>query len=365
MAMGERTPLAVVDAPASGRMAVAEAVTNLLAAPIESSRVKLSANWMAACGEPGEDADLYDAVRAVGLELCPALGISIPVGKDSLSMRTQWTDGRTTPRKVTSPVSLIVSAFADAGRRARHADAAARPREADTVLVLVDLGRGRNRMAGSILAQTLEQTGDAVPDLDDPQDLVRWSRGGQRLRAQGLLLAYHDRSDGGLFATVCEMAFAGQGRRRAERRHAGHRGRRHQRQPRRMGDSKNWASQVQARRDELTLKALFNEELGVVLQVRSADRDAVMQVLREHGLSRHSHCIGKTRPPASADQRGRWRDPGLARRQGKVFARRCRPAPGLGRGQLEDLPRCATTRPAPMRSTRPPAIRPTPACMWR
>ncbi len=314
MAIGERAPLAVVDAPASGRMAVAEAITNLLAAPIELSRVKLSANWMAACGEPGEDADLYATVRAVAMELCPALGISIPVGKDSLSMRTQWVDAQDgSARKVTSPVSLVVSAFATLqdvrGTLTPQLDA----RQADSTLVLVDLGRGRNRMGGSILAQTLEQVGHEVPDLDDAQDLVALVRAINALRSQGLLLAYHDRSDGGLFATVCEMAFAGRlgvalnvdmlvtegdgiGDSRAE-----------------YGDSKNWATQVQARRDELTLKALFNEELGAVLQIRSADRSAVMQVLREQGLSRHSHCIGKTRPAGSTMASGVgelqvWRD---------------------------------------------------------
>jgi len=314
MAIGERTPLAVVDAPASGRMAVAEAITNLLAAPIALSRVKLSANWMAACGEPGEDADLYATVRAVGLELCPALGISIPVGKDSLSMRTQWTDvADNGARKVTSPVSLIVSAFATLDDVRGTLTPQLDNREADSTLVLVDLGRGRNRMGASILAQTLGQVGDAVPDLDDAQDLVALVKAVNALRAQGLLLAYHDRSDGGLFATVCEMAFAGKlgvainvdmlvtegdgiSDSRAEH-----------------GDSKNWASQVQARRDELTLKALFNEELGVVLQIRSADRSVVMQVLREHGLSRHSHCIGKTRPAGTAVASGVgelqvWRD---------------------------------------------------------
>ncbi|MBP6852995.1 MAG: phosphoribosylformylglycinamidine synthase, partial [Rhodoferax sp.] len=297
MAMGERTPLAGINAPASGRMAVAEAITNLLAAPIELPRVKLSANWMAACGEAGEDAALFDTVRAVGLELCPALGISIPVGKDSLSMRTQWQEpAGGAPRKVTAPVSLIVSAFATLadvrGTLTPQLDASV----PDSTLVLVDLGRGRRRMAGSILAQTLEQVGDVVPDLDDPQDLVRLVAAVNALRGRGLLLAYHDRSDGGLFATVCEMAFAGHvgvalnvdmlvtegdgiSDSRAE-----------------MGDSKNWASQVQARRDELTLQALFNEELGVVLQVRTSERDAVMHVLRDHGLSRHSHAIGKTRP---------------------------------------------------------------------
>ncbi|MCB1999809.1 MAG: phosphoribosylformylglycinamidine synthase, partial [Rhodoferax sp.] len=314
MAIGERTPLAVIDAPASGRMAVAEAITNLLAAPIALSRVKLSANWMAACGEPGEDADLYATVRAVGMELCPALGISIPVGKDSLSMRTQWVDPHdSSARKVTSPVSLIVSAFATLDDVRATLTPQLDSREADSTLVLVDLGRGRNRMGGSILAQTLEQVGDAAPDLDDAQDLVALVQAVNALRNQGLLLAYHDRSDGGLFATVCEMAFAGKlgvsinvdmlvtegdgiSDSRAE-----------------MGDSKNWATQVQARRDELTLKALFNEELGAVLQIRSADRSAVMQVLREHGLSRHSHCIGKTRPPGSAIDAGVgalqvWRD---------------------------------------------------------
>ena len=314
MAIGERTPLAVVDAPASGRMAVAEAITNLLAAPIELPRVKLSANWMAACGEPGEDADLVATVRAVAMELCPALGISIPVGKDSLSMRTQWVDeGDKSARKVTSPVSLIVSAFATLGDVRGTLTPQLDNQVADSTLLLVDLGQGRNRMGASILAQTLDQVGDKVPDLDEPRDLVALVRAVNTLRSQGLLQAYHDRSDGGLFATVCEMAFAGKlgvalnvdmlitegdgiSDSRAE-----------------VGDSKNWASQVQARRDELTLKALFNEELGAVLQIRTADRTAVMQVLREHGLSRHSHCIGKTRPAGSAITAGIgemqvWRD---------------------------------------------------------
>ena len=314
MAMGERTPLAVVNAPASGRMAVAEAITNLLAAPIELRRVKLSANWMAACGEAGEDAALYETVKAVGMELCPALGISIPVGKDSLSMRTQWSSNGGTPdRKVTSPVSLIVSAFATLadvrGTLTPQLDAT----ELDTTLVLIDLGRGRQRMAGGILAQTLSQVGNEVPDLDDPQDLIRLVDAVNALRSQGRILAYHDRSDGGLFATVCEMAFAGQvgvsinvdmlvtesdgiSDSRSD-----------------YGDSKNWATQVSARREELTLKALFNEELGVVLQVRTAERSEVMKTLREHGLSKHSHFIGKTRPvgstvPSGVGELQIWRD---------------------------------------------------------
>jgi phosphoribosylformylglycinamidine synthase len=201
MATGERMPLAAVDAPASGRMAVGEALTNLLAAPIAGlAGVKLSCNWMAACGEPGEDAALYDTVRAVGMELCPALGISVPVGKDSLSMRTRWSEGEV-PKQVVAPVSLIVTAFASvADVRGTRTPELARE---DSALILVDLGRGRNRMAGSVLAQTLQQFGDAVPDLDDPKLLVSLVDAVNALRAQGLLLAYHDRSDGGLWAAAC------------------------------------------------------------------------------------------------------------------------------------------------------------------
>jgi phosphoribosylformylglycinamidine synthase len=311
MSMGERTPIAAIDAPASGRMAVAEAITNLLAAPIELARVKLSANWMAACGEPGEDAALYETVRAVGMALCPALGISIPVGKDSLSMRTQWSEGGI-GKKVTSPVSLVITAFATlADVRATltpQLEAAQ-----DTTLVLVDLGKGRRRMGASILAQVLEQAGDEVPDLDDPQDLVHLVNAVNELRAQGRILAYHDRSDGGLFAAACEMAFAGhvgvalnvdllvmEGDGISDSR-ADH------------GDAKNWTAQVGPRRDELTLQALFNEELGVLLQVPTAGRDEVMQILRRHGLSKFSHFVGKTRPASSAIEAGQgevqvWRD---------------------------------------------------------
>ena len=311
MSMGERTPIAAIDAPASGRMAVAEAITNLLAAPIELDRVKLSANWMAACGEAGEDAALYETVRAVGMELCPALGISIPVGKDSLSMRTQWSEGGAA-KKVTSPVSLIVSAFATLpdvrGTFTPQLDAVQ-----ETTLVLVDLGHGSNRMGASVLAQAIGQVGDEVPDLGDPADLARLVQAVNDLRAQGRILAYHDRSDGGLFAAACEMAFAGHvgvalnvdmlvtegdgiSDSRAE-----------------YGDAKNWASQVGARREELTLRALFSEELGVLLQVRTGERNDVMQVLREHGLSKHSHFVGQTRPVSSAVDAGKgevqvWRD---------------------------------------------------------
>ena len=315
MSMGERTPLAALNAPASGRMAVGEAITNLLAAPFELSRVKLSANWMAACGEPGEDAALYATVKAVGLELCPALGISIPVGKDSLSMRTQWkapTHAGGADKKVTSPVSLIVSAFVTLADL-RGTLTPQLNRTEDTTLVLVDLGRGQQRMAASILAQTLDQVGDVVPDLDHALDLVNLVKAVNTLRSQGKLLAYHDRGDGGLLATVAEMAFAGrvgvslnvdmlvtEGDGISDSRMD-------------VGDSKNWAGQVSARRDERTLKALFNEELGAVLQIRTADRAEVMQTLRDNGLSAFSHCIGKTRPASSPLDAGKdelqiWRD---------------------------------------------------------
>ncbi len=313
MAMGERTPLATLNAPASGRMAVAEAITNLLAAPFELSRVKLSANWMAACGEAGEDAALYATVQAVGLELCPALGISIPVGKDSLSMRTQWADTQSDAvKKVSAPVSLIVSAFVSLSD-VRSTLTPQLDREVDSALLLIDLGQGKARMAASVLAQTLEQVGDEAPDLDDPQLLIALVNAVNALRADGKILAYHDRSDGGLLATVAEMAFAGQvgvalnvdmlvidGDGVSDSRMD-------------VGDSKNWATQVGARREERTLQALFNEELGVVLQVRSADKAAVMQVLRAHGLSQHSHVIGSTRPQSSRVNDGKgmlqiWRD---------------------------------------------------------
>ncbi|MEY4155180.1 MAG: Phosphoribosylformylglycinamidine synthase, partial [Pseudomonadota bacterium] len=312
MSMGERTPLASVDAAASGRMAVAEAITNLLAAPIELDRVKLSANWMAACGEPGEDAALYETVKAVGLELCPALGISIPVGKDSLSMKTQWSHAGVA-HKVTSPVSLIVSAFASLQDVRGTLTPQLNASITDTSLILIDLGQGQSRMGGSILGQVLNQSGDRVPDLDAPEILVNLVKVINLLRSQGKILAYHDRSDGGLLSTVAEMCFAGQvgvalnldmlvtegdgiSDSRAE-----------------YGDAKNWTQQVSARREELTLKALFNEELGVVIQIATQDRTEVMQVLREHSLSKHSHVVGKTRPAHSAIDKGVgalsiWRD---------------------------------------------------------
>ena len=256
MAMGERTPLALIDGPASGRMAIAEALTNLAAAGIERlSDVKLSANWMAAAGHPGEDAALYDTVHAVAMELCPALGVSIPVGKDSMSMRTAWRDGNT-DKAVTAPVSLIVSAFARVGDARRVLTPQLRLDRGPTMLLLVDLGDGKNRLGGSTLAQVFGQMGNVAPDLDDANRLRSFFTVVQALHASNELLAYHDRSDGGLFATLAEMAFAS-----------------------RCGLTVNL--------DALPgtpLESLFNEELGAVLQVDQASLRAVITAFSAAGL---------------------------------------------------------------------------------
>jgi phosphoribosylformylglycinamidine synthase len=264
MSMGERTPVAVIDAPASGRLAVGEAITNILAADVPSlSRVRLSANWMAACGEPGEDAALYETVHAVAKELCPALGIAIPVGKDSLSMRTSWRDGGV-ERSVVAPVSLIVSAFAPVDDARKTLTPALCTKQGPTGLWLIDLGAGRNRLGGSALAQVYGELGAEPPDLDDSQRLVCLTAALTELRQAGLVLAYHDRSDGGLLATLLEMAFAG---------HCGL----DIRLPAHGGSP---AAQ------------LFAEELGVVLQIAAADESKVHEILVRHGLADLATHVG-------------------------------------------------------------------------
>ena len=267
MAVGERTPVAVIDAPAAGRLAVGEALTNIAAAAIERlGDVKLSANWMAACGHAGEDAALFDTVRAVGMELCPALGIAIPVGKDSLSMKTVWRE-EGGERTMTAPVSLIVSAFAPVRDVRRTLTPQLRP-EADTALILIDLGRGRHRLGGSVLTQVYDglvmRDRHAPPDLDDPAMFRAFFAAIQQLNRDGLLLAYHDRSDGGLLATLCEMAFAG-----------------------RCG----MAVDLTPLGDD-PVAALFCEELGAVIQVRRRQLPAVQNLLARHGLASCSHLIG-------------------------------------------------------------------------
>ena len=287
-AIGERTPLALIDGPVSGRMAIGEAVTNLAAARVDRlDRVKLSANWMAAAGYPGEDAALFDTVSAVSMELCPALGIAIPVGKDSLSMRTAWSDGGT-QKEVVAPLSLIVTAFAPVSDARCTLTPRLRTDSGATELLLLDLGAGKNRLGGSILAQVHRQFGSEAPDLDEPERLAGFFRAVQRLSRDGLVLAYHDRSDGGLFATLCEMAFAG---------HCG------------LtvsldalatdawsedvdGFRRNGEDQLAGRVRERALAALFSEELGAVLQIRAADRQKVMEALREEGVHQYASLIG-------------------------------------------------------------------------
>jgi phosphoribosylformylglycinamidine synthase len=283
MAMGERTPLALIDGPASGRMAVAEAITNIAAAPIAKlSDIRLSANWMAAAGAPGEDAILFDTVRAVGEELCPQLGIAIPVGKDSLSMKTVWNEyGR--KREMTAPLSLIISAFAPVTDIRHILTPELRTDAGDTDLILIDLGKGRNRLGASCLAQVYSQVGNNAPDLDDAEALKSFFACIQDLSRDRLLLAYHDRSDGGLFATVAEMAFAAH-----------------------CGVDITLDALVDAAivppvdsladsRGDDVLAAMFAEELGAVIQVRHRDTDTVLMALLEAGLGKHSHLMGGLR----------------------------------------------------------------------
>ncbi|RLA25564.1 MAG: phosphoribosylformylglycinamidine synthase, partial [Gammaproteobacteria bacterium] len=262
MAMGERTPLAVVNAPASGRMAIAESLTNLAAAKIESLKhIKISANWMAAAGSPGEDAALFDTVKTVGMEVCPELGIAIPVGKDSLSMKTVWNEaGRETT--MTSPLSLIITAFAPVTDITRTLTPELK--NEDSVLILLDLGGGKNRLGGSVLAQVYQQMGNEVPDLDDTALFKAFFNTIQALNADDKLLAYHDRSDGGLLATVAEMIFAG----------------------------RKGAELELDRLGEDVLATLFNEELGAVIQVKQSDCDAVLDVFSAAGLADCTHLIG-------------------------------------------------------------------------
>jgi phosphoribosylformylglycinamidine synthase len=305
MAVGERTPVAVNNAAASARLAVGEALTNLAAAQIgDLGKVNLSANWMAAPAVPGDAADLYAAVQAVGMELCPALGITIPVGKDSMSMSTVWNDGDR-QKRITAPISLIVSAFAHCAdvrltltpqlqsatgvppassghlsgtgvlpislANPVHSRAAGATID-DSVLLLIDLGGGKNRLGGSILAQVLSQMGEATPDVDNTADLKNFWNAIQQLGRERKLLAYHDRSDGGLFATAVEMAFAG---------HVGV----DLDLPvvERVGPNAHPSSAI---------AQLFSEEIGAVIQVRAADLDAVFAVLHIHGIDSLAARIG-------------------------------------------------------------------------
>jgi phosphoribosylformylglycinamidine synthase len=252
-AIGEKAPLALIDGPASGRMAIGESITNIAASLINDiSDLKLSANWMAPAGHPGEDAALFDTVKAVGMALCPALGISIPVGKDSMSMKTVWDDAGE-KKAVTSPISLVVTAFAATSDARKTLTPQLRTDLGDTHLILIDLGAGKNRMGGSALAQVYGAVGNQAPDVDDAARLKSFFDVIQSLNADGKLLAYHDRSDGGLFSSLVEMAFAG---------HCG----------------------LNINLDGLAgdvASALYNEELGAVIQVRAADAGTITASLKQ------------------------------------------------------------------------------------
>lgn len=273
MAMGERTPLALLDAAASGRIAIGETLTNLAAARIEKiSDIKLSANWMAAAGHPGEDARLYDTVKAVGMQLCPELGISIPVGKDSMSMKTRWQDDGA-EKSVTSPLSLIVTGFAPVSDIRKTMTPQLRMNKGETDLILIDLGRGQNRMGASILAQVYGQIGRQAPDVDDAEDLKAFFAVIQGLNADGHLLAYHDRSDGGLLVSALEMAFAG---------HCG---------------LQLSLDSLAGSPDELAA-VLFNEELGALIQVH---KDATPQVLTQFSAA-GLDCVAVIGQPVNNDE---------------------------------------------------------------
>ncbi|MCA0394572.1 MAG: phosphoribosylformylglycinamidine synthase [Proteobacteria bacterium] len=274
MAIGERTPLALIDSAAAARMAVGEAITNLCAAPVDAlDRIKLSANWMAAAGHPGEDAKLFDAVRAVGMELCPELDLSIPVGKDSLSMQAQWHDADGAHKSV-SPVSLIVTAFAPVADVTTQLTPLL-AKDVDSELWLIGLGAGKQRLGGSILAQCFDAFGGACPDLDDPARLRAFFELIRDAREAGLLLAYHDRSDGGTFAALCEMAFCS------------HRGL--------DIDLEGWGED----RAGNVFRTLFSEELGAVVQIASEDRAEFADLVARHGLI---ECAQRIARPTGGDR---------------------------------------------------------------
>ena len=289
MAMGERTPIAILNAAASGRIAIGECLTNIASAYVgKIGKIKLSANWMVAAGEAGEDAKLYDTVKAVGMELCPALGICIPVGKDSMSMRTSWQDSAGKDHKQVSPLSLMVTGFSSVEdiRKTATPDL----KSTDSVLLLLDLGAGKNRLGGSTLAQVYNQIGKDAPDLDSPEKFLSFFNSIQQLLAEGLILSYHDRGDGGLLATIAEMAIAGRkgvsllldklvGAQRTEVRGQ---------------KSEGSGGRPDRHPPESALAALFAEELGAVIEIDTTKLASVMAILAKHKVSDIAHHIGNT-----------------------------------------------------------------------
>lgn len=272
MAMGERTPIALLNAPASGRMAIGECLTNMAASYIGSiESIKLSANWMVAAGEDGEDANLYDTVTAVGMELCPALGICIPVGKDSMSMRTTWNNPKNETIKQVSPLSLLVTGFSTVEdvRKTLTPDF----KQDNSTLILLDIGEGKNRMGASCLAQCFDQVGSTAPDLDNPELFKQFFACIQSLIAKDLILSYHDRSDGGLYVTVTEMAIAG-----------------------RKGYDLTLDTLLKENASDLSIyEALFNEELGAVLEIDTERLAEFEAVIESYKLGAICHTVGKTK----------------------------------------------------------------------
>jgi len=272
MSLGERTPVALLNFGASARLAVAESLTNIAGTDIgDLNRIKLSANWMSPAGHPGEDAGLYEAVKAIGEELCPALGLTIPVGKDSMSMKTKWsenTDAGVVEKSVTSPMSLIITAFGAVEDIRKTVTPELRIDQGDTRIVAIDLSKGKKRLGGSCLAQVYKHLGNETPDVDSPETLKGFFNAMQTLVRDEKLIAYHDISDGGLFTTVVEMAFAG---------HTG----------------------VDIDLTEFTstsgndVDVLFSEELGAVIQIRESDADAIHAVFAEHGIEDCCTDIGR------------------------------------------------------------------------
>jgi phosphoribosylformylglycinamidine synthase len=340
MAIGERTPLALLDSAAAARMAVGEAITNLCAAPVESlERIKLSANWMAAAGHPGEDALLFDAVKAVGMALCPALDLSIPVGKDSLSMQAQWHDADAGAQKSVSPVSLVVTAFAPV-TDVRQQLTPLLARDVESELWLIGLGAGKQRLGGSILAQCHPEAGrvgalpafagdagNGVPDLDDPQRLRAFFELIREAREAGLLLAYHDRSDGGAFASLCEMAFCSH-----------------------LGLDINldgWG--------EDPFRTLFAEELGAVVQVACADRAEFADCVARHGLIDCAQRIARPTTAPSIRVRGDG-DTRVEWRWEELFDAWWSVTHAMQR--LRDNPECADEERAAARRFDAPGLRP-------
>ena len=327
LAMGERTPVALLHGPASGRMAVGEAITNIAASRIDDiGRIVLSANWMAPAGHPGEDAKLYATVKAVGEQLCPALGIAIPVGKDSMSMKSVWNE-QGEDRAVTAPLSLIITAFAPVRDVRQTLTPQLRTDSGDSDLILIDLGLGNNRLAGSALAQVYKQLGSVPPDLDEPALLKTFFTVIQSLNTSGKLLAYHDRSDGGLFACVAEMCFAG---------HCG------------------VSIQLQAAD---AVAALFTEELGAVIQVRRTETEAVIAALQGAGLERATQLIGRV----TADERLTFAANGqVLLSESRVDLQRAWSETSYRMQAMRDNPACASEEYDSVLDTDDPGIRPLP-----